>query len=118
MKHRGMTAYCSAAEINLTYAGWAGSSSAILSYIRAHPDGFVEKLDLMSQPVSRIERIATQAQPKGILHSIKRLGDLNPDVENAEVQIHCYSRWDGYRDVLDGIRTELLKHLVRLLGSV
>jgi hypothetical protein len=112
--YRGMQAYCSPGLFNMSNPLLAGNASAIFAYTEAHPDQFFVKNLIIQESVSAIEQRVRPIGPgmfiKTTLSSSVFGTDLSPPIP-----IHCYSRADGYAEILERIRTQLVQRLIRVI---
>jgi hypothetical protein len=118
--YRSFPIYISSGYLNPRFAGWGESASNIFSYMETHPEEFFPHRSIDWRPLGQLEAQANEAlpDPKSYLHWTQPLSDVNLDADTPEARVHCYARATSYQTLLDAVRAELTKRLVRLLPSV
>jgi hypothetical protein len=111
--HRAMQAFCTAGELNLTALSYRGSS--VFDFIHANRDKFVEKLLFIAESIAQIERKHVEGN-KGAWVVRRSVADFNPQAENGDQIVTCYSRPQAYEDIAEGARAELTRRLSTLLA--
>jgi hypothetical protein len=109
-----MQAYCSPGLFNMSNPRLAGNASAIFAYIEAHPDDFFFRFLIIQESVSAIEQRIRPIGPGAFIKATFSSSFLGMTLE-PPIPIHCYSRADGYAELLERIRTELVQRLFRLI---
>jgi hypothetical protein len=113
IQYRGLDAYCTAGRINTSHPQFAGNASGIFSYIETHRDQFFERILVIQEPISSLEARVAPTRPGTFLKSVFPATDFDPETTLSDLKIHCYSRADGYREILERVRAELTKHFNR-----
>lgn len=118
--YRSFAIYVSVGYLNPMFAGWGENASGMFSYMDMHPDEFFPRRSLDWRPIAQVEAQANTRPPnsRSYLHWTQPLSDVNPNADTPDARVHCYARSDAYEGVIDAVRAELTKRLVRLLPSV
>jgi hypothetical protein len=109
-----MQAYCSPGLFNLNNPLLAGNATGMFAYIDAHPEQFSVKRLIIMEAVSAIEQRIRPSAPGSFIKTTLSSDYFGATVDPA-VPIHCYSRADGYAEILERIRTELVQRLIRVI---
>ena len=111
---RGMAAYCTPGHLNLNAFSFRGESP--FTYIDEHPDQFIQKVFFIAGPIAWIESQDAPKAPSGCFVMRRPLGDLNESAgEQANLELHCYSRPNAYREIVEAVRSQLTRRLTDLL---
>jgi hypothetical protein len=103
------------ARINPQYWGWGNSPSNMFSYMEQHPDEFYPMKTIVTQPVSILEQRMPLDKEKTFMSWTQPLRDFIPTTDIPNHPVNCYARADIYEKVIESIRTELTKRLLKLL---
>jgi hypothetical protein len=105
------------AEINTQFVGWGENVSAIFEYM-AHDEHFTPISMLVPFPVAKIESISLTSPTNSMVHHTAQWRDFVPNAKTPTAPVHMYARPDAYRQVLEGIRSEVTRRLLRLLPCI
>lgn len=114
--YRLTEAFVTPHRINLQYFGWSNTSS-VFEYMREEKKYFFPWKLLISESVAELESKVINPQT-GVMIFEKLHKDFKPDSKTPSAVINVYFRPSAYPQILESIRTELTKKLLKLLPSV
>ncbi len=97
-------------EPNLNYFGWNNNIENVWSFIQSN-DKFKWFKVIVPDPIQWVENMATNAKPGTIQKGAIRLGELLPDINQPDIRVPTYSRWDTYLDICTRVRQDLVRLL-------
>src|SRR3990172_23938 len=108
--------FASPALINLQYIGWGGSAPNALSHMKTDTENFVPQNLALTFPVSEIEDRADRFSRNTLLHiTVPYEGDMPEG--RARPNVNLYGSGDTMQRVVESIRSELSRRLIKLLPS-
>jgi len=110
-----VTAYCTVNPVNPHFVGWGGSAAALFSYVESRPEQFVQRTFVIGMPIAELEMEAAKAGPNRFLVMTRPLAFFNPDAEKPEMLVYCYMKPDTYPNLVEKVRREFTRRLLRLL---
>lgn len=117
LDHRRLEAYCSPAMLNPQYHGFVGNASAMFTYMESQPGDFVKKIFVIQFSVSQIEQKLVDLSPGKYIKTIAPLSAFNPDADNGDLNIYCYSQGNGYHVIIENIRARLTQFLLEHINA-
>ena len=115
LRYRLLEAYCSYHQVNPSFIGWNGDPARMLAHMKANPGDFIQTFIAFAEPIADLERRARNTQRSGVLSVTQRFGQFDPSSKTPDEKVYCYLRADGFEVLVDAVRGELTKRLLRLV---
>ena len=107
------------ARINLQSPSWGASVTNIVEYMQRDKEHFVPHRLWLGHAISTIEEQAKNLDSRmGIVILPIRVGDINPEAEDPNIQLVAYAHPAEYLSILESARRELTVRLLDLLPRV
>jgi TIR domain len=120
-RYREVECFISISQINMQYFGWGQSASNVINYMRRNPKLYKPYQLMIPNPVGYVESQATRSvnPDAGLMTFPLKMSDVfDAPADIADFPVMGYARFDCWADVLEGIRTELVRRLLDLLPRV
>jgi hypothetical protein len=114
-EYRTVRSYSSLDALNPNFIGWGNHASRLLDYLRENPDQFKYTPTAFALPVAELERRAREPMTvSSVITTTQRLGDNNPDAKYPDTPVYVYMAAASFARIVDGIRAELTRRLLRV----
>ena len=102
-------------EINNSYLGWGGDLTNALNYMRSEPKKFFPFTLVVGHAVSKLEADIPKYPSNSLATVQMKIGKLLKKCDHPEALVTAYGRSDSYTAILESVRGELTRYLLKLL---